>query len=259
MIDIDWIQVQPKQISLREGDLYYIQQILFCPRYATNRDVIWSSTNSEIAAYDSSKQCIVAKSAGTAKISIISAVNPNVKESICVKVTKKTMPKSTIKINTKVLYLQKGEQATVSAEIKPIQTKNIIWNSTNKEVATVENGIITANASGYTSIRATIAENDGLTDYCDVYVTEDVLVKQITVTPKNLALRIGDTECICKSIYPANATNKNVEWKSSNSDVVTVDAKSGIITAKSAGFATVMVAALDGSKKYDTCNIRVNI
>ena len=57
----------------------------------------------------------------------------------------------------------------------------------------------------------------------------------------------GETMTLTPTIYPSDATNKEVTWSSSNTSVATVSA-SGVVTAISAGTATITVCTCDGNK-----------
>ena len=58
------------------------------------------------------------------------------------------------------------------------------------------------------------------------------------------------------TISPKNADNKEVTWKSSNTDVVTID-NNGVITAKGYGDAVITVTTVDGNYS-DNCDVNVS-
>jgi len=59
-------------------------------------------------------------------------------------------------------------------------------------------------------------------------------------------LVIGGTETLTAVITPSNASNQNVTWSSSNSGVATI--ANGLVTAKAAGSAIIIVTTVDGGK-----------
>ena len=68
----------------------------------------------------------------------------------------------------------------------------------------------------------------------------------------------GQTVQLTATVSPSNATNKALEWKSSNTNVATVSS-SGKVTAVANGTATITATAKDGSKKSASCKITVSI
>ena len=66
---------------------------------------------------------------------------------------------------------------------------------------------------------------------------------------------VGGTKTLTATIAPANAANKAVTWSTSNSSVATVT-DAGVVTAHSAGSATITVTTADGGFT-DTCVVTV--
>ncbi len=74
----------------------------------------------------------------------------------------------------------------------------------------------------------------------------DIPVEKITVTGTSSELKVGETAELKAAVEPADATDKNVTWKSSDEKVAVVSEK-GVVTAKGAGKATITATAADGS------------
>ena len=87
-------------------------------------------------------------------------------------------------------------------------------------------------------------------------ITVTQLVTEITVKPVTLSLDAGDTSQLTVTIKPTNVANKNVTWSSSNSNVASVS-NGGLVTAKTAGNATITVRTTDGSNKTASCSVSV--
>jgi hypothetical protein len=83
----------------------------------------------------------------------------------------------------------------------------------------------------------------------EVSVT-DVLLPNIPIT-----LNVGDSLTLSERIFPTNASNKAVTWKSSDNSIAVVDSN-GKVTAKKAGTITITVTTVDGNKTAD-CEIKV--
>ncbi len=94
-------------------------------------------------------------------------------------------------------------------------------------------------------------KTDGL--YGDYRVGKTVPATGITLSKKELSLTAGtSSEKLSATITPADTTEKNISWKSSDTDVATVSG--GVVTAKKAGTATITATVGNVS---DTCKVTV--
>jgi len=89
--------------------------------------------------------------------------------------------------------------------------------------------------------------------YLDKVSVEDITslvpVTTFSVAPASLTLPAGTTHQLTKTIAPANATNQDVNWVSSNDAVATVNGL-GLVTAISAGSATITATSLSAGLTY---------
>lgn len=83
-----------------------------------------------------------------------------------------------------------------------------------------------------------------------------VLVTGVTLEPTSLTLFTSDTASLTATVQPEDATNKTVNWSSSNEAVATVDTN-GKVTAVGEGNATITATAADGSGVSATCTVTV--
>lgn len=173
------------------------------------------------------------------------------------------VPVTSITLNKTSLSLEIGESETIIASILPDEAtdKTIIWTSNDPEVATVENGKITANKSGEVIITASTVDW-AKQAICSVTVTQKDLpdeplivpVTSITLNKTTLSLYVGDSETLTATVLPNNATEKNLNWFSSDTNVATVE--NGKIIAKNSGETTITVSAANGEQK-DICKVTV--
>lgn len=82
----------------------------------------------------------------------------------------------------------------------------------------------------------------------------DVPVTEVSLDKTSAELKVDDTLTLKATIEPANATNQNVSWSSSDVKVATV--ANGTVTAVAAGTADITVKTADGGKEA-TCTITV--
>ena len=87
-------------------------------------------------------------------------------------------------------------------------------------------------------------------------LVEPIKVSGITLDITSCTLEIGKTTTIKANVLPSDASNKSVSWKSSNPSVATVDSD-GLVTAVSAGVATITATTTDGSKLSASCEVTV--
>gem|GEM_PF-702976 len=76
----------------------------------------------------------------------------------------------------------------------------------------------------------------------------------VTVSPKTLTITTGEAYSVQHEVTPANATNKNVTWHTSNASVATVF--NGLVTGVAPGDAEITVKTDDGGFT-DTCEVTV--
>lgn len=80
---------------------------------------------------------------------------------------------ASIELNLEDLQLYVGEAQQIEANVLPADAddKALIWESSNPEVATVANGLVTAVAEGKATITCTAADGSGVVTTCDVMVS----------------------------------------------------------------------------------------
>ena len=83
---------------------------------------------------------------------------------------------------------------------------------------------------------------------------EIIDVTEVTLDKSNLTLTVGETANLTATVLPKDATNKNVNWTSSDDAVATV--AEGKITAKAIGTATITVTTEDKNHTA-TCAVTV--
>ena len=83
-----------------------------------------------------------------------------------------------------------------------------------------------------------------------------VAVESVTLDESSITLTEEETQTLTTTVLPADATNKNVTWESSDEDVAIVNA--GVITAVGAGDATITCKSVSDNTKSATCAVHVN-
>ena len=145
--------------------------------------------------------------------------------------------------------INKNETAKLKIEILPEEAKDqkITFSSSNPNIISVDqSGNIFGVSSGEATITAT-AEN-GVKGSITLNVYSKV--EEIKLDIENLTLQEGENYNLKATIYPEDATNKNITFNSENNDIATVD-QSGKITAIKEGTTRITVTSQDSQNTRD--------
>ncbi len=163
-----------------------------------------------------------------------------------------------VSLNKTSLSLVEGGSESLTATVSPDNATNkaVSWKSSDTGVATVDgSGKVTAVKAGSTTITVTTTDG-GKTATCSVTVTsKTVSVTGVKLDNGKLELKAGETAQLTATVEPSDASDKSLEWTSSDAKVATVDA-SGKVTAVGVGSATITVKTKDGGKTA-TCAVTV--
>ncbi|MBQ8301382.1 MAG: Ig-like domain-containing protein, partial [Clostridia bacterium] len=138
-------------------------------------------------------------------------------------------------------------QAKLKAKVYPVNLENqkIIWKSSDENIAKVDrDGNITAVAPGEVLISATLAREDK-TLVAKLSVRQSV--SEIFLPTSTITLYEGSTgRLLSAMVFPENATNKNVVWKSKNTKIARVD-QTGRVKPVGVGMTEIIATTEDGS------------
>ena len=126
-----------------------------------------------------------------------------------------------ISLNKTSLQLFVGNSETLSATITPdnATSPSISWDSSDKEVATVDNGVVAAVSAGKATITAA---SSSFTAECVVEV-KTIEAESLTLDVASRLLTVDESIIVNATILPEGTTYKNVEWTVDNPDVVKVE------------------------------------
>ena len=257
-IPVTEVRLSESTVGIVEGSTYKLTATVLPENTTDSKNVSWSSNNEAVATVDANGN-VTAKRAGTA---VITATSTNGKTAGCtVTVSKKEIPITEVRLNKSTETLKEGETTTLTATVLPENTtygKSVKWSSSNVAVATVDlMGKVTAKRAG-TAIITAISEN-GKTASCTITVNKkdtNITITEVRLNKSTETLKEGDTTTLTATVLPENTTDsKSVSWRSSNSEVATVDAN-GTVTAKRAGTAVITATSTNG--KTAGCTVTVS-
>ena len=166
-IPVTDVKLNKNNITLTVGDIETLTATVE-PTNATNKTVMWSSSNDSVAMVDSNGN-VTGKSRGFATITA-KATDGNVSATCEVEVKQQV---TGISLNKTELSLYTGREEKLTATVKPdnANDRTLIWSSSNPEVATVDsNGNVKAIGRGEAVITATANDGSGETATCTVTV-----------------------------------------------------------------------------------------
>lgn len=161
-----------------------------------------------------------------------------------------------IQLDQTEVIIKQNETLRLKAIFTPENAANkaVVWASSSPDIAKVSSsGQITALKPGKTIITVTSIDG-GYKANCLVEVISNP-VTDIKISDKRLELFVGQKYTLTSKVYPENASNRDVEWISSNPAIVEVN-QSGEIDCRAEGNAVITVKSVDsGIKAY--CSVAV--
>ena len=162
----------------------------------------------------------------------------------------------TISDEVAVLAVNAGYHLNASFEPANATESAVVWSSSNAQVVTVDtNGTLSTHKAGNATITA--SSTDGLLRAtCNVTVVAGEPVKSVSLADQTVTKAVGDVFLVDYTINPAEASNQEVTWSSSNPAIVSVN-ENGCIRALRVGSATITITTKDGKHK-DKLQVNVN-
>ncbi len=214
----------------------------------TSEAVIWYSSAPEIATVTDGKVTCLSHGKAT-----ISAVTEKTGLRADCEVTVRTPEEmvSGVTVSPSELSLYLGEWAELTASVQPSTAteQDVVWSSSDLTIATVgSSGYVLSRAEGTAIITATTVEG-GYTATCTVTVLPAFVEVESVSIADELYIKVGESVRLTPEILPENATIKDVEWKSYDESIVTVDSD-GVVTGIAPGYMYVEVQTVNGGKKH---------
>lgn len=218
---------------------------------ASNRKVIWSTSNSGIATVDQSGK-VTGIAPGTIVITALAADGSGVSASVAIRVIN---PVTSITLSEGKITIYVGDTHNIVATIHPenASIKGIEWTSDDPTIAKVySDGDVVGVAPGRTIVNATSTDTNEVVAHCTVIVKPIINASSISINSSEIIMLKGKTRKLTARLYPLNS-NEGVNWLSTDTSVVQVDANGNIITV-GAGSCDVVAYSSSGTVE-DHCTI----
>ena len=250
-----------KSIVLENGTSQKID-IVTDPADIDKELLVWTSTNNAVAEVDNDGN-ITAKGVGSCSIKVSSAENSDIYAYCAVTVTQKVQ---NFAFQDTPESLKVGEKITISSDIVPLSSTNKIlrWTSSDKNIATVsQKGLITATGNGKCTITAKTVDGSEIIKSFELTCTgeavapkEEIKITAVSLPTIRKIVKEGASFPMEATVTPSDASNKSLNYVSSNEKVATVD-KDGNVHALAKGTCVIYVSTNDGSNLRKGCILSV--
>ena len=159
-----------------------------------------------------------------------------------------------IRFEEDVVYVRQGGTIKLAPTItkgESVSTVELEWRTSDAEVATVENGVVTGVALGEAEVKAILKGNIVNFDKITVVVVE-TLLPELNVTNAVEQLYKGEEHLLAYALAEQEGATaeSSVSWKSSNEEVATIS-EEGLIKAVSAGKVTLTATVSNGDESEE--------
>ena len=175
VIAITEVTLNKTYLELVEGDEVTLTATIK-PDNATDKTVVWSSSDASIATIDNGKVTAIKEGSAT----IIARAGE--KNATCaVTVAKKVIAVTEVTLDKTSLELVEGDEITLTAIVKPDNAtdKTVTWTTSDASIATVQDGLVKAVKAG-TAIVSAVAGD--ITSTCSVVIKQKVPKQKLSIT-----------------------------------------------------------------------------
>ena len=165
-VPVQSVELYVNTLDMRPGDIAQLTAKVF-PDNASVKTLVWASSDENVATIN---QAGYVKAIGEGHCTFSATCGD--KSAVCeVTVSVPVVPATSVTLDKETTRLKTGGTLQLSATVLPsyANPKTVTWTSSNTDVATVEDGLVTALAVGEATITATAGE---LSATCSVTVYE---------------------------------------------------------------------------------------
>ncbi len=249
-VPVTGIGLSKDSVTIVEGGSAVVRATVF-PSDATDRSVIWSTSDSKVATVSSGT--IFGVSPGTATVTAMT-VDGGFRKECKVTVEDSEIHVTSVELDRGSATIKTGGTVALKASVLPSNATNrtLSWSSSDPSVAKVSGGVVTGISEGKAIITVT-AQDGGFSDSCEVTV-QRVAVTAVRLSEEEASVGVGYELVLGVEVFPADADDKRVSWSSSDPGVATVS--DGIVSAVSTGSAIITATSYDGGFT-DSCAVTV--
>lgn len=213
------------------------------PEYATQRELIWTSADTDIATVDIEGRIYVHK-VGKVNITARSAVGFVANSILRIEVVNEIIKVQSLSITsaTGKMELYETSSLALTAVTTPSEVTypTMKWTSGNADIATVSaNGVVTGLKPGKAVITATATDGSNVTTSVELTVKKIIPVEDIILeNEEDGILSLYEMSALNIKVIPEDATSTALKWYSANSEIVSIEELTGIFTVNAYGTTT---------------------
>ena len=169
-----------------------------------------------------------------------------------------------IKLDVTEITLSDGEKYILTPTIIPenAQNRELIWISSNENIAIVKDGVIEALDYGKCIITV-LSKDNNKSASCTVKIgnydenQQEINVTGIRLSSSNLILDKNESKYLVASVVPLDATNQNITYYSEDTSIATVD-ETGLVTGVSSGTCRINAVSSENANIKTSCLVNVS-
>lgn len=249
-VSVDSISLNMTEIEATIDDVITLEATIL-PKNATNKDVVWKSTNEDVAKVDLNGT-ITFVGFGNGYITATSVDGS--KRASCYFYATDTEVHQIILTSADAqnsnYYVGLNQTLQLSSIILPSEAlnKDVVYKSEDESIASVDsNGLVLGKKEGRVKITSISESKPDISDSVIVEVVKPV--ESISVTSEK-AVTSFNTYQISYSVYPSDASVSSVLYVSKDPTVATVS-PSGVVTFLKPGIVVVEIISVEGQKKTE--------
>ena len=252
---VESISLNKDTLELFDGQSETLN-VMIEPDFAVNKTLSWKSQNESLAKVNS-QGLVKVSGEGTTKVIVSTTDGSNLSDT-CVVIVKPVLA-TALTMSDETLTIEDQCTYQLSCSIYPENTtyKNLRWTSDDSSVAQVDaTAYVVAKKVGTTIIRATTTDGTMISASCEINVVP-LQVKSLTFPSDTINIGMEMETSLAITITPENATDKSLNWESTNEAVASVD-EYGVVKAKQLGSTKIVVTSVTNPSVHGECTIIVH-
>ena len=176
-ICVSAVKIENNNLVMDIGESRYMRAVAY-PENATQRRLVWSSSNPSVVSVNYESGLMTAYNAGQATI-YASATDGSGRYADCCVYVRGTVMVKSIEVSPQRETLHVGDQSRLTASVCPTNAADtgITWSSSKPEIVEVhpKSGKIRAHAAGKATVTATAIDGSGVSGSAEVKVLQTII------------------------------------------------------------------------------------